>query len=760
MRDAINADIQHVKSELTSIDEQLQKEIGQLELKSHTHSNQSILDQTTASFTSNDKTKLDGLSNYDDSDIKNQLKILYDKSHTHSNQSILDQTTAVFTSDDKSTLDTLKNIDISSINSELTELLEKSHTHLNQVILDKTTASFTREYETKLHNIETYSIFKGSTPTQAGVKGLVPAPQAGEQDCYLKGDGTWSPVSGSGSLTPATRTNLGGVIIGDNINVTSAGVISVTFPETPYELPVATTTQLGGIKIGSNINVTNDGVISVTFPTDAETVNGHTVGIDVPSDALFTDTIYELPVSTSETLGGVKIGSGIHIDANGVISVTETPPYELPIASYDTLGGVKIGNNIDIANGVISVTFPTDADTVNGHTVLTDVPVDAVFTDTIYTLPQASTTELGGVIIGDNINVDENGVISVDSVIPYELPIATNSVLGGVMIGDGIDVDENGVISVSGGGSGSSYIAGAGISIDEIEIIDGMYERLAYIESDGTQYIDTGYCHNPDDWYGLNCMFVTGNNSAYEVAMGSNDYTNSTQANMLMLWSRYDNANKIDFSLNDTGTQSDVYYTGSDIYGIKINVFMFRKRLNIHDASDDHLIRSLIHGSKSLQSITGHPSITLMGRHWYDVANSEDHYDAFSKLRVYGFQIWSDYEHSQPEYGVTNEYLVASYIPARRISDNAVGLYDIVNKEFLTSPVGNDFTFERMSTESSTITNTGVLDISNYTDGIVSITKNGTVSQLDICSELFDTIAQLQSMIQSLQSRIETLENQ
>ena len=46
----------------------------------------------------------------------------------------------------------------------------------------------------------TYSNFTGSTSSTAGSNGLVPAPAAGDQDKYLKGDGTWAAVSGGGGL--------------------------------------------------------------------------------------------------------------------------------------------------------------------------------------------------------------------------------------------------------------------------------------------------------------------------------------------------------------------------------------------------------------------------------------------------------------------------------------------------------------------------------------------------------------------------------
>lgn len=50
--------------------------------------------------------------------------------------------------------------------------------------------------------------------------------------------------------------------------------------------------------------------------------------------------------ATANTLGGVKIGQGISIDANGVISVP--PTYTLPAATTSTLGGVKVGSGLSI----------------------------------------------------------------------------------------------------------------------------------------------------------------------------------------------------------------------------------------------------------------------------------------------------------------------------------------------------------------------------------------------------------------------------
>ena len=62
---------------------------------------------------------------------------------------------------------------------------------------------------------------------------------------------------------------------------------------------------------------------------------------------------YVLPVASSDTLGGIKIGSGLTMSGD---TLNANPGgYTLPIASENVLGGVKIGSGITIdANGVIS----------------------------------------------------------------------------------------------------------------------------------------------------------------------------------------------------------------------------------------------------------------------------------------------------------------------------------------------------------------------------------------------------------------------
>lgn len=124
----------------------------------------------------------------------------------------------------------------------------------------------------------------GASNTSDGKKGLVPQPFSGDQDKYLKANGTWSAVN----------------------------------------------------------------------PT---TINGHTVNSDVPANAKFTDTIYIHPNShpASMITGLANVAkSGSY---NDLINKPTIPTaYTLPNATTTTKGGVQIGDNITVSSGIISLT--------------------------------------------------------------------------------------------------------------------------------------------------------------------------------------------------------------------------------------------------------------------------------------------------------------------------------------------------------------------------------------------------------------------
>ena len=81
---------------------------------------------------------------------------------------------------------------------------------------------------------------------------------------------------------------------------------------------------------------------------------------------------------------------------------TQDTVYTLPTATSSVLGGVKIGSNITNSSGKISLT-KDNVTSALGYTPPTQ--------DTVYTLPTATSSVLGGVKVGSNISVS-SGTIS------------------------------------------------------------------------------------------------------------------------------------------------------------------------------------------------------------------------------------------------------------------------------------------------------------------------------------------------------------
>ena len=87
-------------------------------------------------------------------------------------------------------------------------------------------------------NNTTYSDFKGATASAAGSNGLVPAPAAGKQGQYLRGDGTWqtppnttysaATQSANGLMSADDKKKLDGVAAGAQVNVLEAVKVNGT----------------------------------------------------------------------------------------------------------------------------------------------------------------------------------------------------------------------------------------------------------------------------------------------------------------------------------------------------------------------------------------------------------------------------------------------------------------------------------------------------------------------------------------------------
>ena len=183
-------------------------------------------------------------------------------------------------------------------------------------------------------------------------------------------------VSGGGGGSIAT-SNSPGIVQPDNstINVDENGVISSTNIDTTARASIETL----------NGSVSTVGSVDYKIAQAVGNLSGFEVVPAIPVQNPNTKTIYL--VKDTSAAGSDKYKEYIWNSTDGYILIGDT---SIDLSNYventdyatSSVGGeVKIdGTNMSISNGVII------ALKVNGHTVATDVPANAVFTDTQHTI--------------------------------------------------------------------------------------------------------------------------------------------------------------------------------------------------------------------------------------------------------------------------------------------------------------------------------------------------------------------------------------
>ena len=118
---------------------------------------------------------------------------------------------------------------------------------------------------------------------------------------------------------------------------------------------------------------------------------------------------------------------------------SDTDRKNILIVAWDgtvrTTGGVDAGGNISGINGTFGGKL----------SVLGDANF---YGKTNFKVPIATKNAVGGIKVGENLSISEDGTLSASGGNSYVLPSATADTLGGVKIGDNISVTADGVISV------------------------------------------------------------------------------------------------------------------------------------------------------------------------------------------------------------------------------------------------------------------------------------------------------------------------
>ena len=143
-----------------------------------------------------------------------------------------------------------------------------------------------------------------------------------------------------------------------------------------------------------------------------------------------------IPMASANDLGGIKVGTGLSIDANGVLSatgssavdwsdITNKPSFATVATSgsYNDLSNkptIPTVNNATLTiqkNGTTVSTFTANASSdvtanIAVPTATSDLNNDSGF---ITSIPTASSNTLGGIKVGSGLSIDNDGVLSASS---------------------------------------------------------------------------------------------------------------------------------------------------------------------------------------------------------------------------------------------------------------------------------------------------------------------------------------------------------
>lgn len=172
----------------------------------------------------------------------------------------------------------------------------------------------------------------GSTATQSGFVAISTGASSVERVRFTS-LGAWQLAGSAGSVgqaiistgansPPEWRNVVQSLVAGNNIVIAATGTTGTfSISATASPLSTATTTTLGGIKIGSGLSITADGTLSATGGGGGGAVSSVTGTNGVSTNTSTGAIVVSGTIATTSTVGVIKIGSGLQISADGTLSV-------------------------------------------------------------------------------------------------------------------------------------------------------------------------------------------------------------------------------------------------------------------------------------------------------------------------------------------------------------------------------------------------------------------------------------------------------
>ena len=299
----------------------------------------------------------------------------------------------------------------------------------------------------------------------------------------------------------ASVSTLGGVKQGNNISIDPDGTINAA----ALDIPVASTFILGGIKVGNGLTIQEDGTLGTESSAPYWT------------EIVGKPDVYPPSVAADGVVGGIMPDDNFTVSPSGLLSGKLFTGRSFAVVQYDDSGKLVASPTLENRNGnlILGGTQPTvkedgsngdevtfgggltildksnkyrlgiyndsldyDLSFTNGPNIKTGfLPfvtqvvgevVSVAFGSIVDAIGYATGKKLGVVQVGQNIDVDSKGVISVKTADKSNLglmiaganlnvdkgvvtpALATNNSPGIVEVGSGLTIDANGVLSATG----------------------------------------------------------------------------------------------------------------------------------------------------------------------------------------------------------------------------------------------------------------------------------------------------------------------
>lgn len=295
-----------------------------------------------------------------------------------------------------------------------------------------------------------YSAFKGATSSAAGGSGLVPAPTAGQQTRYLRGDGTWqtppnttynnATTSADGLMSSEDKTKLDGIEKGAN---------KYTHPSYTnrasglYKITVDATGHVSAATAVTKTDITNLGIPGQDTNTTYAPATDDTDGLMSAEDKAKLDGIssgankYTHPSYTTRTSGLYKItvdGMG-HVSAATAVTKADITALGIPGSDTNTTYSAFNGATASAAGGSGLVPAPAAGENdefLRGDGTWATPPNTTYSNATSYTDGLMSSTDkakLDGIASGANKTTVDTA-LSTSSTNPVRNSVVTNALNG------------------------------------------------------------------------------------------------------------------------------------------------------------------------------------------------------------------------------------------------------------------------------------------------------------------------------------------